>query len=334
MTDRPDRDGGSGPEQLLAIARRVMALECEALTRVSEQLGDSFVEAVQVLDGCTGKAIVTGLGKSGIAAKKIAATLASTGTPAFFLHAAEAGHGDLGVVSKGDVVVALSYSGETREVNELIPRFKLMGAPVVALTGNPRSTLAGLSDCILNVHIPEHDWPFGLVPTASIAVTIAVGDALAVALIVKRGIRAEDFAFLHPRGLIGRRLLIRVDELMHSGAEVPAVAPDAGFREVLMEMTAKRLGVACVVDGERRLLGIFTDGDLRRLLERNLNPLELTAAEIMTPDPKWIAPDTLSTSALHLMEANAITSLPVLDGSMTLIGIIHMHDIIKLETSR
>ena len=311
-----------------------MALECEAMMSASERLGKAFLEAVRLLCSCRGKIIVTGLGKSGIAAKKIAATMASSGAPALFLHSAEAVHGDLGVVSKGDVIMALSYSGETQELVDLVPRFKLMGAPVIAITGNTQSTLAGLSDCVLDVHVPSHPWPFGLIPTASIAVTVAIGDALAVALLVQHGIKEEDFAFLHPGGLLGRKQLVKVKDQMHTGDELPIVSPEAGVREVLMEMTAKRLGVACVVDARNEFIGIFTDGDLRRLLERNPNPLDLTADEIITRDPKWISPEELSAKALHLMETHEITSLPVLDESRTLIGIIHLHDILKLETAR
>ena len=319
---------------LLEIARRVLKQEGEAIAGVSERLGEPFLRAVELLEGCRGKIIVTGLGKSGIAAKKIAATLASTGAPALFLHAAEAVHGDMGVISTGDVAVAVSYSGQTREVMELIPRFKLLGVPVMAITGNPQSTLAGLADCVLDVAIPTHPWPFGLLPTASHTASVAVGDALAVALLVSNGVREEDFALLHPAGLLGRKLLVKVDELMHTGEALPVVRPGDGMRRVLMEMTTKRLGVTCVVDGDRHLVGIITDGDLRRLLERSPNPLNLTAEEVMTRSPKWISPGTLSARALHYMENHAITSLPVADGSGVLMGIVHLHDILRLETSR
>lgn len=321
-------------ESLLDIAKRVFTLECEALVSTADQLGDDFLAVIELISSCRGKVIVTGLGKSGIAAKKIAATLASTGSPALFLHSAEAGHGDLGVVSNGDVVIALSYSGETHELVELVPRFKLLGAPVIAITGTIGSSLAGLCDIVLGVSVPPHSWPFGTIPTASNAATVALGDALAVALLVRKGIQEEDFATFHPSGLLGRKLLIRVSELMHHGAEMPVVSLESGFRDVLMEMTAKRLGVACILDEDGKLLGIFTDGDLRRLLERNPNPLELSAEQIMTRSPLWVTPEILSAKALHVMQAKSITSLPVLDESGVLLGIVHMHDIIRLETSK
>ncbi len=327
------RSGRKTADDLLEIARRVLKLEGEAIGEVSGRLGEPFLQAVRLLESCRGKVIVTGLGKSGIAAKKIAATLASTGAPALFLHAAEAVHGDMGVISSGDVAVAVSYSGETREVVELIPRFKLLGVPVMAITGNTSSTLAGLADCVLDVAVPSHPWPFGLLPTASHAASVAVGDALAVALLVSDGVQEEDFALLHPGGLLGRKLLVKVSELMHTGEALPVIGPDAGMRQVLMEMTAKRLGVTCVVDEDRHLVGIVTDGDLRRLLERSPNPLELTAEEVMTRNPKSTPPGAISAQALHLMEDHAITSLPVLDEAGTLIGVVHMHDILKLETS-
>ena len=292
------------------------------------------MKAINYLEQCRGKIIVVGLGKSGIAGKKIAATFASTGAPALFLHAAEAIHGDMGVISAGDVAITLSYSGETEEILSLIPRFKLLGVPVIAITGNPASSMAKASDCILNVSVPSHPWPFGLVPTASYTATVAIGDALAITLLVRRGIREEDFALLHPGGLLGRKMLANISDLMHTGDELPLVRLHDKMKTVLMEMTAKRLGVACIVNDAGQLLGIITDGDLRRLLEQTDNPLELTAKNAMTADPKSISPDTLSARALHYMESHSITSLPVVDDDHKLVGIIHIHDIIKLETNR
>jgi len=321
-------------EHLLEVAHRLLKLESEAIEVAEDRLGEPFLEALSILEGCKGKVIVTGLGKSGIAAKKIAATLASTGEPALFMHSAEAVHGDMGVISAGDVAICLSYSGETRELIDLIPRLKLLGVPVIAMTGNMESSLAGLADCVLNVAVPSQPWPFGIIPTASNAVMVAVGDALAVVLLVSRGIREEDFALLHPGGLLGRRMLVKVRDLMHTGDALPVVRREVGMRQVLMEMTAKRLGVTCVVDNDNHLLGVITDGDLRRLFERSEDPLNLTAGEVMTRSPKTIQAEILSVSALHVMETHSITSMPVTDEAGKLIGMIHMHDILKLETSR
>lgn len=318
----------------LSTAQQMIKIEIEALECVDKKLGTDFLKALELLDKCKGKVVVTGLGKSGIAGKKIAATLASTGEPAFFLHAAEAGHGDLGVVTSGDVVIAISYSGETSEVLDLIPRFKLLGVPIIALTGNTHSNLAKFSDCVIDVSVPQHSWPFGLIPTASNVAAVAIGDAFAVSLITKRNIKEGDFALLHPSGLLGRKLLVKVRDLMHTGEELPVVFPDDNMRRVLMTMTYKRLGVACVLDESQKLLGIFTDGDVRRLLERNRNPLELKAKDGMTKNPKTTQPDELSASVLHLMEQHSITSMPVIDENNILVGLIHMHDIIKLETNR
>ncbi|MFN3821960.1 MAG: SIS domain-containing protein [bacterium] len=318
----------------LDVARQVLRIEIEALEHIKHRLSSSFEEAVEVLYRCRGKIVVTGLGKSGIAARKIAATFASTGAPALFLHAGEAVHGDLGVVGSEEVAVAISYSGETREVIELVPRLKLLGVSVIALTGNPQSTLAGLSDLHLDVSVPSHPFPFGIIPTASHLAAVAVGDALAISLLIKRGITENDFALLHPGGVIGRRLLVKVGDLMHIGDELPIVTPHQPMRQVLTIMTSKRLGVTCVVEGEMELVGIITDGDLRRLLERHPNPLELTAREVMTVSPKTITPEVMAVRALHKMEEYAITSLPVVDGNRRLVGLIHMHDILKLETHR
>jgi len=318
---------------LLSVARRLLELESRAIEAVADRIDEQFLRALEMLEVCRGKVIVTGLGKSGIAAKKIAATLASTGAPALFLHSSEAVHGDMGVVSAGDAAICLSYSGETREVIDLIPRFKLLGVPVIAITGNRGSSLGRLADCVLDVSVESHSWPFGILPTSSNAVTVAMGDALAVALLVSRDLKEEDFAILHPGGLLGHKLLVKVKDLMHTGDALPIVKAETGMRQVLMEMTAKRLGVTCIVDSEGRLKGIITDGDLRRLLERNPNPLDLTAEEVMSCSPKTISSETLSARALHIMEDKAITSLPVVDEAGILIGMIHMHDILKLETS-
>ncbi|MBM3329529.1 MAG: KpsF/GutQ family sugar-phosphate isomerase [Calditrichaeota bacterium] len=322
----------SKPGGSIELARRLFAAEIEALETVVTRLDLEFDRAVKFLLDCRGKIIVTGLGKSGIAAQKIAATLASTGAPALFLHSAEAVHGDMGVVAGGDCVIAISYSGETREVIGVLPHLKLLDVPVIALTGQPASTLAVHADIHIDISVPHKEWPFGLIPTASHVVTVAVGDALAVALLVKRGIREEDFANLHPGGLLGRKLLVSVGELMHTGDRLPLVSETDEVRVALTEMTSKMLGVTCVVDAAGRLSGIITDGDLRRLLERSDNPLSLPASEAMTRSPKYVTPDSIAASALRVMEQHAITSLPVLNGNQELVGLIHMHDIVRLET--
>lgn len=327
----PESLGLIHPQQ---VALRLIDIEIEALEGLRGRLNDSFKEAVETLYRCRGKIVVTGLGKSGIAARKVAATFASTGAPALFLHASEAVHGDLGVVTPQEVAVVISYSGETREIVELVPRFKLMGIPIIALTGNADSTLAHYSDIHLDISVPSHPFPFGVVPTASHIATVAMGDALAVALLLKKGISEDDFALLHPGGVLGRRMLVKVADLMHTGDQLPIVYPHHPIRYVLTVITSKRLGVTCVVDEEMRLKGIITDGDIRRLLERQPNPLDLTASEVMTASPKTISPDVMAVRALHKMEEYSITSLPVVEGKDRLIGLIHMHDILRLETHR
>ena len=321
-------------DNLLETAKKLLSHESEAITAAADRLGAPFFRALEFLHECRGKVIVTGLGKSGIAAKKIAATLASTGAPALFLHSAEAIHGDMGVVSAGDVAICLSYSGETKELIELVPRLKRLGVPIIAMTGNETSSLAGLADCVLDIAVPSYPWPYGLLPTASSAATVAVGDALAVALLVLRGVNEENFAMLHPGGLLGHKILVKVKDLMHTGDALPLVKRKTGMRKVLMEMTAKRMGVTCIIDDNKRLQGVITDGDLRRLLELNANPLDLTADETMTVDPKTIDEEALCARALRIMETNQITSLPVTDETGKLTGLIHIHDIIKMETGK
>lgn len=277
-------------EARLAIerGRRVLQIEAEAVRALADRLDERFARALELLATCRGKIVVTGMGKSGIVCRKIAATLSSTGSPAVFLHAAEAAHGDAGVFVKGDTVVALSHSGETEEVLRLLPIIKRLALPLVAITGNLASSLARAADVALDVSVAEEACPLGLVPTASTTAALALGDALAVALLERRGFRAEDFAVLHPAGALGRRFL-RVADLMHQGDAVPKVRPEAPFRDVLTEITQKRLGITAVVDAEDRLMGVITDGDLRRALERMENIREARAAHIMTTNPKVIA---------------------------------------------
>jgi arabinose-5-phosphate isomerase len=273
--------------------------------------------------------IVTGVGKSGIVCRKIAATLASTGTPAFFLHAGEGSHGDLGTLVRGDVVLAVSNSGESAEVLSLLPLARRLGLPLIAVCGNLDSTLARSADVVLDVSVPEEACPLGLAPTASTTATMALGDALAIALLEERGFSAEDFALLHPAGALGRRLL-RVEELMHRGGEVPLVPERAAFTDTLVEMTSKRLGVTGVVNGAGELVGVITDGDLRRKLERTVDLRTLSARDLMTTAPKTIGGGALAAEAVAIMERHAITSLFILAaGSRRPAGVIHLHDLLR-----
>jgi arabinose-5-phosphate isomerase len=315
----------------LQTAQRVLRLEAEGILGLIAKLDESFDRAVAMLQGAAGRVIVTGIGKSGIIGRKIAATLASTGTPAHFLHPAEGVHGDLGMVSRGDVVLALSNSGETEEMLAILPPLKRLGVPIVLLTGRPRSTLARQSEVVLDISVPEEACPMNLTPTASTTAALAVGDALAMALLEHRGLRPEDYAALHPRGTLGWRALFRVADLMHTGEAVPVVASDTKLRGVVVEMTRRRFGLTTVVDTSGRLIGVITDGDLRRLHLQDLPVGELTAHEIATRHPKLIASDELAAKALEVMEAFAITSLVIVDQDHRPYGIIHMHDILRAK---
>ena len=318
-------------EAVIRQAKRVMRIEAEAIRFLSEKIDDNFTEAVNVLDQCEGKVVVIGIGKSGIISQKIASTLACTGTPAFFLHPAEGIHGDIGMISKEDVVLAISNSGETQEITKLLPLIKRWGIPLIVMTGKPRSVLARSGDVILDTGVEEEACPLGLVPTASTTATLAMGDALALALLEKRGFQEEDFAILHPGGTLGRKLLLRVEDLMHKGDEIPLIKEDTLMKDGLLEMTSKRLGVTGICDEEGKLVGIITDGDLRRALEREDDVLNQKAVKIMTKNPKTIAKSDLAAKALHVMEEFSITSLFVLaeDGSRNPRGIIHMHDLLR-----
>jgi arabinose-5-phosphate isomerase len=308
--------------------RRVLTIEADALAALASRLDAGFDAAVQLIAGRGGKVVVTGMGKSGHVGRKIAATLASTGTPAFFLHAAEALHGDLGMLERHDLVLAVSNSGETAEILDLVPHVKRLGLPLVALGGRPTSTLARIADAFLDVSVAEEACPLGLAPTASTTAAIAMGDALAVALLEHRGFRPEDFAALHPAGTLGRKLL-RVSELMHTGDEVPRVRVDAMMADALLEMTAKRLGVTAVVDGDGRLAGVVTDGDLRRALAAGSDVVTRTVAEVMGRRPKAIEADALAALAVATMERHAITVLFILDADERLAGVIHLHDLLR-----
>ncbi len=314
----------------LRLARTVLEIEAAAITALIDRVDQRFEAAVALLDTCAGRVIVTGMGKSGIISRKIAATLASTGTPAFFLHPAEAVHGDLGVIQGDDVVVALSHTGETTEILRLLATIKRVGARVICLTGAPGSTLAQAADVTLDCQVRIEACPLNLVPTASTTAALAMGDAIAMTLLVKKGFCADDFAGLHPGGGLGKRLL-RVDQLMHSGDKTPAVRVDSPMRDVLREMSAKRLGMTCVVEHDGRLAGIITDGDVRRRLAESGTLLDRSAADAMTPTPCTIAPSALAAQALQIMETRRITSLIVVDDGARPLGVLHLHELWRTE---
>jgi arabinose-5-phosphate isomerase len=311
-------------------AARILTVEAEGILGLREKLDANFVRAVEILRATRGKVVVTGIGKSGLIGRKIAATLASTGTPAFFLHPAEGIHGDLGMVHRNDAAIVLSNSGETEEVLRLLPVFKRMGLSLIALTGKPASTLARHADAVLDVGVRQEACPLGLAPTASTTAALAMGDALAVVLFEEKGFSEEEFALLHPGGALGRKLLI-VADLMHTGEEIPLVGQETLLKDALFAISAKRLGVTGVVDGEGLLVGIITDGDVRRAMARGTDIFTVTAGDVMTTGPKRIAPPELAAAALRKMEEHTITSLLVCDPAepQRLVGIVHIHDLLK-----
>jgi arabinose-5-phosphate isomerase len=312
-------------------AKQVLQIEAKAIEQLIGRINEQFVQAVEMILACEGKVVVTGVGKSGIIGQKIASTLASTGTPAFFLHSTEGSHGDLGMLGKKDIVVAISNSGETDELSQILPLIKRYGNKLIALTGKVKSTLARAGDVVLDVSVEEEACPLGLAPTASTTATLAMGDALAVALLEKRGFKKDDFAILHPGGKLGKQLLLKVRDLMHVGDELPMVYEETLMKGALVEITSKRLGVTGVMNKRHELVGVITDGDLRRALERYTDLLERTAGEVMTQNPKSIEADILAAQAVQRMEEHAITSLFVFDkvGEKTPRGIIHLHDLLK-----
>lgn len=321
---------GKSGKDILKEARRVLDVEARAISEMADRLDEGFTRAVEIIHGSRGRVIVSGMGKSGLVGKKIASTLASTGTPAFSLHPAEASHGDLGMVTAEDVMLAISNSGETEEVVGLIPHLKRFSVKLIAMTGNRRSTLARASEAVLDIAVRDEACPWGVVPTASTTSALAMGDALAVALLTKRGFSEEDFAAFHPRGSIGKKLLVKVSDLMHAGDAMPRVGPDTPMTEAVVEMSSRRLGITTVLDSGGRLAGIITDGDLRRGIQKWGQKLfEMKAGEVMTKDPRTISSGELAAKALAIMEGHSITALVALglDGKPE--GVIHIHDILK-----
>jgi arabinose-5-phosphate isomerase len=316
-------------QEIITCGRQAVAVEAAALCELEKRLDSSFAEAVQHLSACRGKVILTGVGKSGIICRKIAATLASTGTPALFLHPTEGLHGDLGILGSQDLVLAISYSGATEELIKIIPSLKRQGLKLIAFTANPQSELARASDLVLDISTRREACPLGLAPTASTTVTLALGDALAVALLAARGFKPEDFALRHPGGTLGRRLLLKVEDIMHQRPETPLVNQHLPLKEALLEMTGKGFGVTGIIDSGHRLVGVITDGDLRRLLTRYDNPLELPVSQLMTRGPKTITPNELAATALKRMQDARITSLFILSPDNRTIGIIHLHDLLR-----
>ncbi|NDB15506.1 MAG: KpsF/GutQ family sugar-phosphate isomerase [Gammaproteobacteria bacterium] len=315
--------------RLVAAGRRALSIEIRGLTALEARIDASFAAACQLCLACRGRVVVTGMGKSGHVGGKIAATLASTGTPAFFLHPAEASHGDLGMITRDDVVLALSNSGETPELLALLASITRLGLPLIAMTGNAHSTLAREARVHLDVGVAEEACPLNLAPTASTTAALAMGDALAVALLELRGFTAEDFARSHPGGALGRRLLLRVKDVMRSGAAVPRVGPDTALADGLLEISSKGLGMTVVVDAEGRAIGVYTDGDLRRSLDRRIDIHGARIRDVMTHPCKSIGPGELAAEAVHLMETHRITSLPVVDEKGMLVGALNVHDLLR-----
>ncbi|MBK1616367.1 arabinose-5-phosphate isomerase [Rubrivivax gelatinosus] len=319
------------PERALALAARTFEIEAQALLGLAARQHAGFPNAVKAMLECRGRVVVMGMGKSGHVGRKIAATLASTGTPAFFVHPAEASHGDLGMLMSGDVVLAISNSGESDELAAILPTIRRLGVTVVGMTGKPESTLARHADIVVSSAVDQEACPLNLAPTASTTAQIALGDALAVALLDARGFREEDFARSHPGGSLGRKLLMHVRDLMRSGDALPQVAPDASFTELLREMTHKGLGFTALVDAEGRPAGIFTDGDLRRLIERGADLRALTAGDVMHARPKLIRDDALAVDAAALMETHRITSVLVVDAQGRLVGALNSNDLMRAK---
>jgi len=316
-------------EKLRELGLAVIQVETQAIAALADQINDGFVIACKLMFNCKGRVVVTGMGKSGHIAGKIAATLASTGTPAFFVHSGEASHGDLGMITQQDIVLALSNSGETEEVLTILPIIKRLGVPLIAMTGNPLSTLARFATVHINVAVEQEACPLGLAPTSSTTAALVMGDALAVSLLEARGFTRDDFAMSHPGGSLGRRLLLMVGDIMHADEEVPSVPESALISHALLEMTEKKLGMTAIVDADNRVAGIFTDGDLRRMLGRNLDVHTTPITEVMTPNCAVISADTLAAEAMQIMERKKINALIVVDEQHKAVGALNMHDLIR-----
>ncbi len=315
---------------ILDIARKVLMIEADAVLALTQKLDSGFEKAIDIISASKGRIVITGMGKSGLVGKKIAATLSSTGTPSFFMHPAEASHGDLGMVTADDVIIAISNSGETEEIISLIPFLKRFNVTLISLTGNPGSTLARASDVNLDISVREEACTLGIVPTASTTATLAMGDAVAVALLTKRGFREEDFAFFHPRGSLGKKLFVWVKDLMHSGDSLPLTSPEASLTEAVMEISSKRLGTTVIVDTDRKILGVITDGDVRRGIGKwGKAFFDMHAHDVMTRNPKTVSAHELAAKVLGIMEKHSITSLIVADEVNSIVGVIHLHDILK-----
>ncbi|MBM7424749.1 KpsF/GutQ family sugar-phosphate isomerase [Spongiibacter marinus] len=313
----------------LDTAKRVIRMEGDAVDALGERIDDSFNRACELLLNCKGRVVVTGMGKSGHIGNKLAATLASTGTPAFFVHPGEASHGDMGMITAGDVVIALSNSGSTAELVTLIPLLKLLAVPVIAMTGKPNSELASSADVHLDVGVEQEACPLNLAPTSSTTVTLVMGDALAIALLEARGFTADDFAFSHPGGALGRRLLLKIDNIMHTGEAIPHINTGSKLSDALLEMSSKALGMTTVLNEDGSLAGIFTDGDLRRAIDRGIDIHQAKIDDVMTANCRSIKPGTLAAEALRIMEDNKITVLVALDDHAKPVGVIHTHDLLK-----
>ena len=316
-------------EKLRKLGLAVIQVETQAIAALADQINDDFAIACKLMFNCKGRVVVTGMGKSGHIAGKIAATLASTGTPAFFVHSGEASHGDLGMITRQDVVLALSNSGETEEVLTILPIIKRLGVPLIAMTGNPRSTLAKFATTHINVAVEQEACPLGLAPTSSTTAALVMGDALAVSLLEARGFTRDDFALSHPGGSLGRRLLLMVGDIMHADEKVPSVSESALISHALLEMTEKKLGMTAIVDADNRVTGIFTDGDLRRMLSRNLDVHKTSITEVMTPNCAVISADILAAEAMQIMERKKINALIVVDDQQRAIGALNMHDLVR-----
>jgi arabinose-5-phosphate isomerase len=316
-------------EGLVDLGRQALTIEIDGLRAQLPRLGSDFARACRIALNCRGRIVVTGMGKSGHIGGKIAATLASTGTPAFFMHPGEASHGDVGMITRDDAVLALSNSGETGEILTIVPAIVRLGVPLIAFTGNPKSSLARIATVHLDIGVPAEACPLNLAPTANAAVVLAVGDALAVVLLKARGFTEEDFARSHPAGNLGRRLLLHVHDVMRTGDDIPTVRPDTTLAEGLMEVTRKRLGMTAIVDADRHVLGVFTDGDLRRALDRAADLHATRMDEVMSRHAKTVRPTTLAAEAVHLMETHSITSLVVVDADDKIVGALNVHDLLR-----